>query len=58
MAQIYKILSQNYLSQNTDETVYTCPAGSNTVINTIYFCNQSVANANVDLVVRPSGYVI
>jgi len=66
MAQNYKILAQNYLSSNapapggppyppTDTVVYTCPAGSNTVINTIYFCNQSDSNANVDLVVRPSG---
>jgi len=55
MAQLYKIVSQRYLSQNTDTVLYTCPAGSNTVINTIYVCNQSTQNANVDLIVRPSG---
>jgi len=55
MAQNYQIISQRYLSQNTDTVLYTCPTGSNTVINTIYVCNQSAQNANVDLIVRPSG---
>ena len=53
MGQIYKILGQIYPGKDTLTNVYVSPASTNTVINTIYVCNQSVANANVDIIVRP-----
>ena len=53
MAQNYKILGQIFPGANTLTNVYVVPASTNTIINTIYVCNQSTQNANVDLIVRP-----
>jgi len=53
MANSYKILGQIAPSQNTLTNVYVTGALVSSVINTIYICNQSEANANVDIVVRP-----
>lgn len=53
MGQIYKILGQIYPGKDTLTNVYVSPASTNTIINTIYVCNQDTSNANVDIVVRP-----
>ena len=60
MAQSYGILGQIYLGQsgssntnNVLSNVYSCPVGSNTIINSIYLCNQSATNGNVSLALYP-----
>ena len=60
MAQSYGILGQIYLGQsgssntvNVLSNVYSCPVGSNTVINSIYLCNQSATNGNVSVALYP-----
>jgi hypothetical protein len=49
----YRILGQIAPTQNTLTNVYVTGATANGIISTIYLCNQSAANANVDVVVRP-----
>ena len=60
MAQSYGILGQIYLGQsgssntnNVLSNVYSCPVGSNTIINSIYVCNQSSQNGNVSVALYP-----
>ena len=53
MAAAYKILGQTLPTANTLSNVYVVPAATSTILNTITICNQSAANANVDIVVRP-----
>lgn len=53
MPQSYKILGQIAPTQNTLTNVYVTSATANAVVSTIYICNQSTANANVDVVIRP-----
>ena len=54
MAQTYKILGQSFLGANTLGNVYVTGATANAIVSTIYITNQDNANANVDLVIRPS----
>ena len=54
MAQTYKILGQIQPSVNTATNLYSSGAVS-AVIQSIYICNQNGANANVDIIVRPTG---
>lgn len=51
----YKILGQTVPTANTLSNVYVSPSttGTSTILNTIVVCNQSSANANVDIVIRP-----
>ena len=49
----YKILGQIFPAVNTATNVYSTSANS-AIINTIYICNQDSANANVDIIVRPT----
>ena len=49
----YKILGQIAPTQNTLTNVYVTGASATGVVSTIYICNQTEANANVDIVVRP-----
>jgi len=60
MAQSYGILGQIYLGQsgasntvNVLSNVYSCPVGSNTIINSVYLCNQSSTNGNVSVALYP-----
>ena len=53
MAAAYKILGQTLPTANTLSNVYVVPAATSTILNTITICNQSAANANVDIVIRP-----
>lgn len=54
----YKILGQIAPSVNTATNVYTTSASSSAIIQSIYICNQDSANANVDIVVRPTGVAL
>jgi hypothetical protein len=57
MPNSYKILGQIAPSANTLTNAYS--TGSNSaVLNSIYICNQDTANANVDLIVRPTGVAL
>lgn len=49
----YKILGQIYPTANTLTNVYVTPAATSGIVNSIYISNQDIANANVDLIVRP-----
>lgn len=49
----YKILGQTLPTANTLSNVYVSGASVSAILNTITICNQSAANANVDIVVRP-----
>lgn len=53
MATTYKILGQTLPTANLLSNVYVVPTATSTILNTITICNQSAANANVDIVVRP-----
>jgi len=53
MANSYKILGQIAPTQNTLTNVFVTGSSVSSVINTIYVCNQSVANSNVSIIVRP-----
>lgn len=53
MATSYKILGQTLPTANTLSNVYVVPTSTSAIVSTITICNQSSANANVDIVVRP-----
>lgn len=53
MPTTYNILGQTLPTQNTLSNVYVVPTSTSTILNTITICNQSAANANVDIIVRP-----
>ena len=53
MPTTYKILGQTLPTANVLSNVYVVPAATSTILNTITICNQSAANANVDIVIRP-----
>lgn len=57
MPNSYKILGQIAPTANTLTNAYSTGSAS-AVLNTIYICNQDTANANVDLVVRPTGVAL
>jgi hypothetical protein len=57
MANAYKILGQIAPVANTLTNAYSTSSAS-AVLNTIYICNQDTANANVDLIVRPTGVAL
>ena len=57
MANSYKILGQIAPTANTLTNAYSTSSVS-AVLNTIYICNQDTANANVDLIVRPTGVAL
>ena len=61
MAQNYKVLGQIFYSANAEgfaantiANVYVTSAAANAIVSTIYITNQDIANANVDIIVRPS----
>ncbi len=57
MANSYKILGQIAPTANTLTNAYSTSSAS-AVLNTIYICNQDNANANVDIIVRPTGVAL
>ena len=54
MPTTYNILGQTLPTQNTLSNVYVVPTSTSTILNTITICNQSAANANVDIIDRKS----
>ena len=55
MATTYKVLGQVNPSATTATTLYTCPAGTQTVISTITICNQAGTSGTYRIAVRPNG---
>jgi hypothetical protein len=55
MATTYKVLGQSNPSATTATTLYTCPAGTQTVISTISVCNQANTSGTYRIAVRPNG---
>ena len=53
MATAYKILGQTLPTANTLSNVYVVPTSTSAIVSTITICNQSSANANVDIMIRP-----
>jgi hypothetical protein len=55
MGTIYKILGQVNPAATTNTTVYTAPAGANTVISTISICNLGTSNTTYRIAIIPAG---
>jgi len=55
MATTYKVLGQNNPAATTATTLYTCPAGTQTIISTLTVCNLSSTNSTFRVAVRPDG---
>jgi hypothetical protein len=53
MPTAYKILGQTLPTANTLSNVYVVPTSTSAIVSTITICNQSSANANVDIMIRP-----
>jgi hypothetical protein len=53
MPTTYKILGQTLPTANTLSNVYVVPTSTSAIVSTITICNQSSANANVDIMIRP-----
>ena len=53
MPTTYKILGQTLPTANLLSNVYVVPTSTSAIISTISICNQSSANANVDIMIRP-----
>ena len=53
MPTAYKILGQTLPTANTLSNVYVVPTSTSAIISTISICNQSSANANIDIMIRP-----
>jgi hypothetical protein len=58
MAVAYKILGQSAPSATTNTDVYTVPAGTEAIVNTIAVCNRGAAQGTYRLAVRPDGATI
>lgn len=54
----YKVLGQSAPSANTDTTLYTVPASTQSVISTINVANRSATAATFRIAVRPDGAAI
>jgi hypothetical protein len=55
MATTYKVLGQSNPSATTATTLYTCPAGTQTVVSTIMVCNQGATSGTYRIAIRPNG---
>jgi hypothetical protein len=53
MPTAYKILGQTLPTANLLSNVYVVPTSTSAIVSTITICNQSSANANVDIMIRP-----
>lgn len=51
----YKVLGQSAPSSNTDTTLYTVPAATETIISTISVCNRGTSSGTFRIAVRPNG---
>jgi hypothetical protein len=55
MARSYKVLGQNNPAATTDTTLYTVPAGTQSVLSTISICNIAATAATYRIAIRPAG---
>lgn len=55
MPTIYKVLGQSAPAANTDTTLYTVPAATDTVISSFVIANRDTASATFRIAVRPAG---
>jgi glucose-6-phosphate dehydrogenase assembly protein OpcA len=55
MATTYKVLGQVNPTAATATTLYTVPAGTQTVVATISVCNQTQSELSFRIAVRPAG---
>jgi glucose-6-phosphate dehydrogenase assembly protein OpcA len=55
MATTYKVLGQVNPSATTPTTLYTVPAGTQTVISTISVSNLTAAELSFRIAIRPAG---
>jgi len=55
MATTYKVLGQSNPSSTTATTLYTCPAGTQTIFSTLNIANLSSSAATFRVAVRPDG---
>lgn len=58
MAVNYKVLGQSAPAADTDTTLYTVPASTETVVSTITCCNRGTVSANIRVAIRPDGAAI
>jgi hypothetical protein len=55
MARSYKVLGQNNPAATTATTLYTVPAGTQSVLSTISVCNIAATAATYRIAIRPAG---
>lgn len=55
MPTTYKVLGQSNPAATTATTLYTVPAGTQTVASTLSICNQTISNASYRVAIRPAG---
>lgn len=55
MATVYKVLGQSSPAANTDTSLYTVPANTQTVVSSIVICNRDSANNTFRIAIRPNG---
>ena len=55
MARSYKVLGQNNPAATTATTLYTVPAGTQSVLSTISICNIAATAATYRIAIRPAG---
>lgn len=55
MATTYKVLGQVAPSSTTNTTLYTVPAGTQTVVSTISVCNMTAGELQFRIAIRPAG---
>lgn len=58
MATSYKVLGQVAPSATTNTTLYTVPAGTDSIISTISVCNRGATDATYRVAIRPNGVTI
>jgi hypothetical protein len=54
MATAYKVLGQIASAATTAETLYTVPAGTQTVVSTIVICNRAAGARTYRIAIRPN----
>jgi hypothetical protein len=55
MANVYKVLAQNYPNAITNTDIYTVGAGKNAIISTIAIANTTGSQLTFRIAVRPAG---
>jgi hypothetical protein len=55
MATTYKLLGQSAPNPNTDEDIYTVPAGVTAITSTLAIANRSTISKNYRVAIRPNG---